>query len=99
MSRKNKITFLISCLLAGGFSIFASVFPDGLERVAEDQNFINNSYNLIAGFIPDYVMPGVANKYLAVALAGTVGTTLTFFIVLLFGKILIKYVSNNSRSN
>ena len=99
MNKSNKIILTISVLIGGFLSIFASAFPDGLERVAGDKGFINTAFSTISGLIPDYAMPGVSYEPLAVALAGIVGTILTFILVLFLGKILIQFIyyeKNNS---
>jgi hypothetical protein len=67
------------------FSPFASGSPDGLERVAEDEGFIEEaedpSYNIIA----DYVFPGVENERLATILAGVVGVLIVGALGLAIG--------------
>lgn len=52
----------------------ASPYPDGLERVAEDQGFIEAAQDAPYEIIPDYVMPGISNEALATIAAGLVGT-------------------------
>jgi len=52
----------------------ASPHPDGLERVAEDQGFIETAQDAPYEVIPDYVLPGVPNEALATIAAGVVGT-------------------------
>jgi cobalt/nickel transport system permease protein len=52
----------------------ASPHPDGLERVAEDQGFIETAQDAPYEIIPDYVLPGVPNEALATIAAGVVGT-------------------------
>ena len=52
----------------------ASPHPDGLERVAEDQGFIETARDAPYEVIPDYVLPGVPNEALATIAAGLVGT-------------------------
>jgi cobalt/nickel transport system permease protein len=52
----------------------ASPHPDGLERVAEDQGFIETAQDASYEIIPDYVLPGVPNEALATIAAGVVGT-------------------------
>lgn len=56
------------------FSPLASPHPDGLERVAEDQGFIERAQEPPFEIIPDYVFPGVKSEALATILAGVVGT-------------------------
>lgn len=55
------------------FSPFASSDPDGLERVAEDKEFIDTAENPSYEIIPDYTFPGVENERLATILSGIVG--------------------------
>lgn len=59
-------------------SPLASPHPDGLERVAEDQGFIDRAQDSPFQVIADYVFPGVENTALATILAGLVGTLLLF---------------------
>lgn len=56
------------------FSPLASPHPDGLERVAEDQGFIERAQEAPFEVIPDYVLPGVESEALATILAGVIGT-------------------------
>jgi hypothetical protein len=67
------------------FSPFASGSPDGLERVAEDEGFLEEaegpSYNVIA----DYAFPGIADERLATALAGVVGVLIVGGVGLVIG--------------
>jgi cobalt/nickel transport system permease protein len=52
----------------------ASPHPDGLERVAEDQGFIEAAQDAPYEIIPDYVLPGISNEAVATIAAGLVGT-------------------------
>jgi len=56
---KTKYILIISLLIGGGLSTFAASFPDGLEKVAEENNFIGSAVSIWSGLIPDYLMPGV----------------------------------------
>jgi hypothetical protein len=71
---------LALALLLAILSPLASSAPDGLERVAENQGFIETAkggpYNLIA----DYLFPGIHNHAAATILAGLVGTAIIFGI-------------------
>jgi hypothetical protein len=62
--------------LATAVSPFASSSPDGLERVADDEAFLEQG-RLHAlqedAPIPDYAVPGVENERVATGLAGFVG--------------------------
>ena len=69
--------------LATGVSPFASASPDGLEKVAEEKQFLDRGK--LAGIqedspIPDYAFPGVENERVATGLAGFVGTLAVFAI-------------------
>ena len=52
----------------------ASPHPDGLERVAEDQGFIETAQDAPYEIIPDYVLPGIPDEAVATIAAGVVGT-------------------------
>jgi hypothetical protein len=54
-------------------SPFASSDPDGLEKVAEDKEFIHTAEDPGYEIIPDYTFPGVENERLATILSGIVG--------------------------
>ena len=60
-------------VLVALFSPFASSQPDGLERVAEDEQFIEEAKDPPYEVIADYVFPGVENERLATILSGLVG--------------------------
>ena len=71
---------LIALSLAIFLSPFASSWPDGLERVAEDKGFIDLAeiQPLISSPIPDYTWPGIRNQRLSTSVAGLVGTLIIF---------------------
>ena len=71
-----------SMLIAAGLGLallitlvspFASSNPDGLEKVAEDKEFIDTAEDPGYEIIPDYTFPGVENERLATILSGIVG--------------------------
>lgn len=70
---------LISALLAGGASFYASSSPDGLEKVAKDIGFIetakDNSNADTA--LADYGVKGIENERLSVGAAGVIGVIAT----------------------
>ncbi len=69
---------LLLALAVALLSPLASPHPDGLERVAEDQGFIDRAQDAPYQIIPDYTFPGIANEALATIVAGVVGTVLLF---------------------
>ena len=60
---------------------FASGSPDGLERVAEDAGFIERAQDAPYAIIADYVVPGIQNEGLATILAGIIGVTVIYALV------------------
>ena len=60
---------------------FASGSPDGLERVAEDQGFIDTAEDAPYAVIADYVVPGVENEAVATILAGAIGVTIIYLLL------------------
>ena len=60
---------------------FASASPDGLERVAEDQGFIDTARDAPYAVIADYVLPGIESEALATTLAGVIGVTIIFLLL------------------
>jgi cobalt/nickel transport system permease protein len=63
-------------------SPLASSHPDGLEWVAEQQGFLQNTQAPSFEVIPDYVLPGVSNEALATILAGVIGVIIVFGVAL-----------------
>ena len=77
----KKRWWVIGLLLALAVALFAplaSPHPDGLERVAEDEGFIERAQDAPYEIIPDYLFPGMANESAATILAGIVGTLVVF---------------------
>jgi cobalt/nickel transport protein len=69
---------LVICLAAAFLSPLASSSPDGLERVAEDHEFVEQSREAPFQIIADYLFPGIKNEALATILAGIIGTFVIF---------------------
>ena len=69
------VGLLISALLAGGASFYASSNPDGLEKVAEEIGFIETAKeNTNADVVlSDYGTKGVDNERASVGIAGVIG--------------------------
>ena len=66
---------LISMVIAGGVSYYASSNPDGLEKAAEDVGFLDNAKDSAVADSPlaDYGVAGVEDERLSVGLAGVLG--------------------------
>lgn len=52
----------------------ASPEPDGLERVAEDQGFIDAGQSAPFEILPDYSVPFITNEAISTIVAGIIGT-------------------------
>jgi cobalt/nickel transport protein len=72
------IGLLIAFVLAIVLSPFASSSPDGLEKVGEDEGFLEKAHSFLTGLIPDYLFPGVSNEKIATAIAGGLGVVIVF---------------------
>jgi cobalt/nickel transport system permease protein len=73
---------LVALVFATVVSQFAAPDPDGLERVAEDQGFIDSAQDhaLAGGPFADYATRGLGNETLSLAIAGIVGVVITLLI-------------------
>jgi cobalt/nickel transport protein len=69
---------LAICLAVVFLSPLASSSPDGLEKVAEDHGFVEQSREAPFQVIADYLFPGIENEALATILAGIIGTLVIF---------------------
>jgi PDGLE domain len=82
MSRRVSMRLLIALGLAVAVALaffvspYASSSPDGLEKVARDQDFLQRGkvHRVQSSAIPDYAFPGIRDERMATALAGFVGT-------------------------
>ena len=75
------VALAVAVGLGTAVSPFASGNPDGLEKVAEEKEFLDEGR--LAGLqeyspIPDYAFPGVENERVATGLAGFAGTLIVF---------------------
>ncbi len=81
MNQKKFYIFggLISLLLAGVVSFYASSSPDGLEKVAEDIGFIESAkdHANADGKLADYGVKGIENDRASVGVAGVIGVLVT----------------------
>jgi hypothetical protein len=74
--------------LAFAVSPYASASPDGLEKVADTNDFLEEGR--LASLqedapIPDYAFPGIGDDRLATGVAGFVGTVGVFAVALALG--------------
>ena len=66
---------VLSLIVAGFVSFYASSEPDGLERVAENEGFLETATDPVNASLPtaDYGIAGVESERLSVGLAGVLG--------------------------
>ena len=89
MKNKDILIGILAALTLAVFSFLASTYPDGLERIASDKNFLSRARVFFASPIPDYLVPGVRNEKIATALAGISGVLVIYFLGLGLAKLLI----------
>jgi len=84
--------FLVAIALAGGASYYASTQPDGLEKVAEEEGFLDTAKDSPVADSPlsDYGILGLDNERLSVGLAGVIGVIATALVALALFTLLRK---------
>lgn len=72
----------VSLAVAGVISYYASSDPDGLERVAEDEGFLDTAKESANAGTPlaDYGVSGIDNERLSVGLSGVIGVFVTLLV-------------------
>ncbi|KJJ84458.1 conserved hypothetical protein, membrane [Candidatus Omnitrophus magneticus] len=83
MKKKDIIIgLMIAFFLSVFISPFASRWPDGLEKVAEEKGFIKKGEvpPVIISPIPDYMLHCIKNETFGVAFAGLCGTVIVFLV-------------------
>jgi len=79
---------LLIALTVALFSFTASGDPDGLERVAEDQGFLQTALDPLYSLLPDYTIPFVGNETVSGIVAVVVGTLVVFGLALIIGQVI-----------
>lgn len=85
VSRPNRflLAFLVVSLVIAGFvSFYASAHPDGLEYVAETAGFLDTADNPATAGSPlaDYGVRGVDDPRLSAGLSGVLGVVVTLLL-------------------
>ncbi len=72
----------IALAIALLLSPFASLWPDGLDKVAKDLGFFEKGEGaeVLRAPMPDYKFPGVDSEGFSTALSGSIGTLAMFGI-------------------
>ncbi len=73
------VGLIVSALLAGGASFYASSNPDGLEKVATDIGFIDSAKDHANSdtTLANYGVKGIENERLSGGVAGLIGVVAT----------------------
>lgn len=79
---------LLIALTVALFSFTASGDPDGLERVAEDQGFLQTALDPLYSLLPDYTIPFLGNETVSGIVAVVVGTLVVFGLALIIGQVI-----------
>lgn len=75
-ARSERAVWIGGLLVAVALAVIsplASAHPDGLEWVAEQQNFLSLARGPLYELLPDYTIPGISNAAVSTILAGVVG--------------------------
>jgi len=77
---------LVSLVLAGFVSFYASSHPDGLEKVADEIGFIETAEDpaTAGSALADYGVAGVENERASVGVAGVIGVAATGIVATSF---------------
>jgi cobalt/nickel transport system permease protein len=83
------VATVVTLVVVVAASFLASGDPDGLERVAEDQGFMEAGEEAPYEIIPDYTVPGIDGE-LSTLLAGVIGVAVMFVLVWGLGRLLAR---------
>ncbi|MEX1104073.1 MAG: PDGLE domain-containing protein [Dehalococcoidia bacterium] len=82
---------LVIAVVVVSFAVpFASSDPDGLEKVAEDKEFVTDAEDNGYEWLPDYSVPGVDNERVSGILAGVIGLVVVFLLMVGFGRLVAR---------
>jgi cobalt/nickel transport protein len=104
MDEKRTSTYVLAgivlaLIIAVFISPFASSYPDGLEKVAENLGFIDKAEGIVSEnyfIIPDYSFGAVGSEFWQTAIAGFFGVLV---ILVIFGAVYFIYRAvNKSKS-
>jgi ABC-type Fe3+ transport system permease subunit len=80
----------IAALVVVVFAPLASSDPDGLERVAEDQGFIDRASNFFSGLLGDYAIPGISDPAVSTIVSGLIGVAIVLVVMFALGRLLAR---------
>jgi len=71
---------LIAVLLLTVLAPVASAYPDGLEKVAAEKGFLGKALEPLFDIMPDYAIPGVGGRSVALMIVTLLGAAILFGI-------------------
>jgi ABC-type Fe3+ transport system permease subunit len=80
----------IAALIVVMAAYLASSDPDGLERVAADQGFIDQAENVVAGLLGDYAIPGIDDPAVTTVLSGLLGVAIIVVLMVVLGRLVVR---------
>ena len=80
----------IAALVVVIFAPLASLDPDGLERVAADQGFIDRASNFFSGILSGYEIPGISDPAVSTIVSGLIGVAIIVVIMFALGRVLAR---------
>ena len=92
---------VVGYVIAVGVTLLAplaSGSPDGLERVAEDQGFLESALDAPYSIVADYSVPGIDNEAVATILAGLIGVTVVYLLFAGFALLVYRAAANRGRA-
>lgn len=81
---------VIAVLVVVVLAPLASSDPDGLERVAEDEGFVDQAENLVGGLLSEYAIPGIEDPTVSTILSGLLGLAIVVLAIVLLGRLLAR---------
>ena len=79
------VGLLVAALVVVFLAPAASSDPDGLDRVAADNAFVDKAKDPAYEWLPDYTIPGVDNEWASVVIAGLIGVGIVFAVTIGLG--------------
>lgn len=89
MSRRISIWLVLSLIIAGCISLFASSHPDGFEKAGEEVGYIDKATAYLKSPLPDYAFTA-SDSWLSASSAGLIGVLLTFGFFMVIGRLITR---------
>lgn len=80
----------IAALVVIVLAPLASPDPDGLNRVATDQGFIDRASNFVSGLFSGYAIPGIADPSVSKVVSGLIGVAIVVGLIYVLGRVLAR---------